>query len=375
MLVIHRSTVALFAVLGAALCATSCSPPDGPYEITERRVREEPRPQALAPATSDARFGAVRTSPPPTTSGGGIAFELPQGWVERPAVGGRIVSFGVEAKPALDGSIGLLPNEEDREAASVNLLRGKVGLDALDAAAVAELPRLTVMGRAGIWVEARGTFRSAESAADIEDALLVGVIVTLPAVSLAVELVGPYDEVEPELDALRAFAGSLRFGGGTATTSPGDGRVAPSAPAPFTWTTPEGWRESGPRTMRLVTLHPVDDDTTECYVTVLGGDGGGALDNVNRWRGQMALDPVERDALDELPRLNVLGRDVPYLTVEGSFAGMGAGAARADQMLLGVFCELGDRAVSVKMTGPRERVQRERERFEEFCRSLAERRP
>jgi hypothetical protein len=161
MLVIHRSTVALFAVLGAALCATSCSPPDGPYEITERRVREEPRPQALAPATSDARFGAVRTSPPPTTSGGGIAFELPQGWVERPAVGGRIVSFGVEAKPALDGSIGLLPNEEDREAASVNLLRGKVGLDALDAAAVAELPRLTVMGRAGIWVEARGISRTA----------------------------------------------------------------------------------------------------------------------------------------------------------------------------------------------------------------------
>lgn len=60
---------------------------------------------------------------------------------------------------------------------------------------------------------------------------------------------------------------------------------------------PKGWKESAePRPMRLATL--VTPERTEVVVTVFGGDVGGNLANINRWRAQVGLDPIKADEID-----------------------------------------------------------------------------
>lgn len=64
----------------------------------------------------------------------------------------------------------------------------------------------------------------------------------------------------------------------------------------ISWTTPAGWVEQTAGQMRLATYMVADKEnqanTAEAMVVLLGGDGGGLVANVNRWRGQVGLKPV-----------------------------------------------------------------------------------
>jgi len=85
------------------------------------------------------------------------------------------------------------------------------------------------------------------------------------------------------------------------TASP---RPAPPAMAPATnrppagprmdWTVPNGWQPvPGSRQMRIATFTAGDQpDTIEIAVSAFPGDVGGLLANVNRWRGQLQLQPI-----------------------------------------------------------------------------------
>jgi hypothetical protein len=75
------------------------------------------------------------------------------------------------------------------------------------------------------------------------------------------------------------------------------------APAPVTgsklaWTLPARWTESaGGSGMRYATLKPPVGGRIDVSVTVLAGEAGGELANVNRWRGQIGLPPIDGAAL------------------------------------------------------------------------------
>jgi hypothetical protein len=73
--------------------------------------------------------------------------------------------------------------------------------------------------------------------------------------------------------------------------------AAPSGDQALAWTLPQGWTESrGGGGMRLATLKPTGS-TADVSVIVLPGDAGGELANVNRWRGQIGLGPIDAAAL------------------------------------------------------------------------------
>ncbi|MFW6060863.1 MAG: hypothetical protein ACODAQ_11835, partial [Phycisphaeraceae bacterium] len=68
------------------------------------------------------------------------------------------------------------------------------------------------------------------------------------------------------------------------------------------WVVPEGWRVlEASRPMRVATF-VVDDQAgpVEVAVTRFAGDVGGVLANVNRWRGQLDMEPIGEADLDEL---------------------------------------------------------------------------
>lgn len=70
-----------------------------------------------------------------------------------------------------------------------------------------------------------------------------------------------------------------------------------AAPRPLKWILPAGWRELPGSGMRVATLIPPGPGKVEVTVTAFPGDVGGELANVNRWRGQIALPPIEEAGL------------------------------------------------------------------------------
>ena len=127
------------------------------------------------------------------------------------------------------------------------------------------------------------------------------------------------------------------------------------------WTPPQGWIQGPARPMRLVSFSPPENPGVDCYVTVLGGDGGGIAENVNRWRSQLKLAALSDEAVASLPRIRVLGRSAPMVEIDGGALG-----------LYGVVCPLGDETIFVKMTGPTEALRADRATFIEFCKSLSQ---
>jgi len=63
------------------------------------------------------------------------------------------------------------------------------------------------------------------------------------------------------------------------------------------WALPKGWTESRSGGMRYATLKPTATGKIDVSVTVFPGPAGGDLANVNRWRNQIGLAPVDEAAL------------------------------------------------------------------------------
>ena len=144
-----------------------------------------------------------------------------------------------------------------------------------------------------------------------------------------------------------------------------EGATGSDAPA-LHWTTPPGWHEQ-PETnpSRLATLH-VNDGTSRAEVTItrFPGDVGGMLPNINRWRGQIGLQPVGELSQQPTEPLQVDGGEASMVDL------LGPGSGDARQRMLVVLVPRADFTYFVKMTGPDALVGRERAAFTSFARSL-----
>lgn len=71
--------------------------------------------------------------------------------------------------------------------------------------------------------------------------------------------------------------------------------------ANWSWTVPGGWTEDPePRPMRLTTyIAPDPAGPVEVAVTRFTGRVGGELANINRWRGQLGLPPIDESGLED----------------------------------------------------------------------------
>ncbi len=67
----------------------------------------------------------------------------------------------------------------------------------------------------------------------------------------------------------------------------------PSGADTLSWDLPKGWSEARAGGMRVATLKPPAPGKVDVSVIVLPGEAGGELANVNRWRGQIGLPPVD----------------------------------------------------------------------------------
>jgi hypothetical protein len=76
-----------------------------------------------------------------------------------------------------------------------------------------------------------------------------------------------------------------------------EGLPPPAQDGGLRWTLPTGWTESAGGQMRLATFKPPVAGRVDASVVALPGPAGGELANVNRWRNQIGLPPIDDAAL------------------------------------------------------------------------------
>lgn len=86
---------------------------------------------------------------------------------------------------------------------------------------------------------------------------------------------------------------------GEGITPPKEAAVAPAGDGSVTWQLPDGWTPANGSSARYATISitGADGSKGELAVTHFPGDVGGDLANVNRWRGQIGLEPIKEAEL------------------------------------------------------------------------------
>ncbi|HEX9049790.1 MAG TPA: hypothetical protein VF841_04590 [Anaeromyxobacter sp.] len=123
--------------------------------------------------------------------------------------------------------------------------------------------------------------------------------------------------------------------------------VAPPGRPPgggLRWTLPKGWSETQGGSMRYASFKIPVEGTVDASVVVLPGPAGGELANVNRWRGQIGLEPLDEAAL-AAARKTVATKAGPLKVYD--FASGGASGKR----LVAGLTEIEGNTWFVKLTG------------------------
>jgi hypothetical protein len=140
----------------------------------------------------------------------------------------------------------------------------------------------------------------------------------------------------------------------------------PPPPAPtdaLTWDLPKGWTEARAGGMRLATLKPPASGKIDVSVIMIPGTAGGELANVNRWRGQIGLPPV-----DEAGRMQTR-KEVKSKAGAVSLYDFPGGDASKQHMIAGLLFADG-RSWFVKMVGDDEPVVASRADFVKLLETL-----
>ena len=94
-------------------------------------------------------------------------------------------------------------------------------------------------------------------------------------------------------------------------------------------------------------------------MTVLQGDGGGLLGNVNRWRGQLGLEPVEEgDLKDMLKPVETLGDEALLVDLTGT-----SKRSQLEERMIGVIAPQGELTWFYKLMGTPDLVEKSQEGF------------
>jgi hypothetical protein len=136
--------------------------------------------------------------------------------------------------------------------------------------------------------------------------------------------------------------------------------------APFKFDTPSGWTQiPATSTFYVLSFMAADKDKKAAInVSIMAGDGGGLAANVNRWRGQVGLNPVTAAEINALPEVQIGTAKGKLIDVAGNSA-----PPQSNRILGAILIRQTD-SLFFKMTGPKEFVGQQQPAFESFLKSI-----
>jgi len=256
-----------------------------------------------------------------------ITWTVPEGWREERGSNLRYATFHLNSKKQpLEVTVVALGREAGTLLANVNRWRGQIGLAPATQDELGKVSKeVKIHGVAGTLVDMTGK-----------------------AVPMA---------------AMSAPPNAGRAAPIAARPTPEDGQASA-----FKYTLPQGWKDLGAKGAMNLATFEISDGSRLAKVTVLplGGQAGGLVENVNRWRGQLGLDRVgESEVRKEIRQIQVAGAAADYVDLLGPQA---AGAER--QRILAAIVPHGDSTWFFKMSGPADLVAKQKSAFEAFMSSV-----
>lgn len=352
-----------------ALALAGCSGKD----ITSYRVPKDTG--AAAPAPSVAA-GAPAAQP-------ALRWDAPAGWQPQAASGLRVASFLTPGKggAGADVSVVTFGGAGGDTLANINRWRGQLKLAPISAEQLpSEVSALEAPAGHFSVADIRG-----EPAEGRPSARILGAWLEEPGQVWFFKMMGPEDVVESQKDAFLQFIRSVSpgaSGSGAALAEPGAPRAAastndlphanfavvptdPGEARTLKWRAPDEWKPKPATAIRKGSFTVArGGEEADLSVTAFPGDVGGLSANVNRWRGQVGLAPVDDSAIGTVTE-NLDANGLHFTLVD--FAGpQGPG----QQRILAAFAPWQGGTWFFKLTGPAALVEDERPAFVAFLKTV-----
>ena len=165
-----------------------------------------------------------------------------------------------------------------------------------------------------------------------------------------------------------AAAPAVMPAGGMPATMPAGLPVPDTSSLPaLKYTVPAGWQEKPPTQMRLASFSIAENGKqADVSVVPLGGTGGGDIANVNRWRGQVGLQPLTDDDLQKVVEaVKIDGLTANLYDVAGNDTG------EADvQRILAAILHRNGTVWFFKVSGESALVEKQKPAFLDFLKSV-----
>ncbi len=146
------------------------------------------------------------------------------------------------------------------------------------------------------------------------------------------------------------------------SVAPAAAPVAATSHVELDWKLPSGWIEQPPSNMRVGSFKIMSKigGSVDVSIVALAGDAGGDLANVNRWRGQIGLDPIAgSDLAAKSEMISAAGQRMRLVNFENS-----------GKRLVAVACAHDGKTWFFKMTGDDAAVEAALPSFRTFLSSL-----
>lgn len=229
---------------------------------------------------------------------------VPDDWTEQAPTSMRAASFQIAGK---DGEVAdfaaiPIPNLSGKELTLVNMWREGMGLGPIVEDQIAEVRSPIVVS--GIEGQMFDMITPEPPAGHTANQRTVVAMANRGATTWFFKLTGPDALVQAHKPRFAAFLEAIEFHEGSHDA---DGAApAGTLPTPHgdpglpRWTVPEGWQQTQPGRMLLASFD-LSGGSGKVTVSSLGGDAGGLLANINRWRAhQMGLPPATADELKSM---------------------------------------------------------------------------
>ena len=279
----------LASLLALAVVSPACHKNDVQFYRVAKGDADTTEPQAPAPGDS--------TDPR-------IHWVVPTGWKTLPPNTMRVGNFLVASDDGRKVEISVIPfpGPAGTELDNVNRWRRQINLSPITDAEI-KSEELTIGGNAAKLYDMTGT--EADPSGHKTRVLAASALVN--DTSWFFKMSGDENLVAAQRAAFDQFLKSVSFG----SAAPVAPITRSAAPTPQTaqpadqgnavepqWDVPKDWKPGNPSDARKGSFAFADNSgAADISVTVFPGDVGGTLANVNRWRSQISLQPVEEGQL------------------------------------------------------------------------------
>jgi hypothetical protein len=298
---------------------------------------------------------SVYDVPKETKGPSGAAASLPAGWEELPGDQMRVGNYAIHGKDGEKAQMTViaLPGTGGSELDNVNRWRGQLGLapqteDQMNSEAVS----ITIAGQPARMFEMSSTNRMLAAWQDHGGSRWF------------FKMVGDDAQVKEQKATFLQFCRDYRFPDANAQVAESappqqePAAVAASAASESQWNAPAEWKPETPGPMQDAKFSAADGKAV-ITVSVFEGTAGGVLPNINRWRGQIGLPPVDETGLSSLlTNLDSSQQEAKLVDMNGP-----------QQRMVAAIVPRGTKTAFFKLLGDTAAVGAEKDRFVAFVKS------